>query len=130
MGRKILVLCSGFIFLALIFFTLFGGKVYELITPKVYAKGMNAFVTINDKKCILVPKEAIDEENWVYVVNPQEGYSKTLFYLNKRQIKIYGIYEADQSYMLVEEGIVSGDYVVIHREDFMEDGIRVIMKTE
>ncbi len=128
--KRISVLCAALLLLLLIFFTLYGNRIYEYITPKVKVRVIQATVTYGGSEYVTIPREALTEDGSVYIVTSEQGFSRTLYYVHKDKVSFVELPEIDQSSVYVSSGVRRGDRIVVEPEEnlSLEDGDRVIVE--
>jgi hypothetical protein len=124
--KHISILVTSFLLLILVFFTFFGERIYESVTPKVKAFQVNTSITKNDIIYLQIPKKALTEDSYVYVITSNQGFSRTLYTLQKRAVEYREIQEGDKDSVYIESGISREEMIVSEVGFDFKDGDRVI----
>lgn len=116
--------------LVLIFFTLFGGQIYESITPTVEVMAVNSSITKNNVYYLQIPKTALMNDSCVYIVTAEQGFSRMLYTIQKKAVSHMELPDIDVNSVYVSSGITKGDRIIskVDSELLLEDGDRVIVK--
>ena len=130
--KRLSVIVTIVILMILIVFTLFGGRIYELITPKANVMVVNQSMKFDDTHYLVIPETALTEDNCVYTVTGESGFSKTIFKVHKKEVKLIELeseYLPDKS-LFIEYGLVRGEMIIISAESALtlEDGDKVIIE--
>ncbi|GHV06036.1 hypothetical protein FACS1894217_03950 [Clostridia bacterium] len=115
--KHVFVILAVILFVALIFFSIFGESLYDAIVPKVktvvYMEGQP------------LPNAAITSDGCVYVVLSEQGFSRVLYSVTKREIS----YRELDGLVYVSSGLRSGDRIVVEVADVtLDDTKRVRVK--
>lgn len=128
-GKKITGIISiavtVLLLMVLIFFTIYGGKVYERITPAVSVTDANM---IYRQDYVLIEPEYLTEDECVYLVSAESGFSRTIFRIKKQKVEVCGIAEELGKPMILREE-VKGCYIVTNPEAAkdLKDGDKVLI---
>lgn len=117
--------------LLLIFFTLFGGCIYELITPHAEVMRLNSYYKKDDEIYLRIPKTALTEDGCVYIISAEQGFSKVLYYVHKKALDYIELPDADNEFVFVtKKQIAEGTIIIseVNQNRQFKDGDKIIVK--
>ncbi len=123
--KKIYIALISLFWAVIIFFTFFGEKLYMSTNPNVTVTAANTMQVINDETFVLIPSSCLFDENYVYVVTTQKGFSIDISTIEKREVATKPS-EIDNR-LLVTEGILRGEVIVSKSDRPLADGMRVVI---
>ncbi len=123
--KKIYIALISLFWAVIIFFTFFGEKLYMSTNPNVTVTAANTMQVINDETFVLIPSSCLFDENYVYVVTTQKGFSIDISTIEKREVATKPS-ETDNR-LLVTEGISRGEVIVSKSDRPLADGMRVVI---
>ena len=123
--KKIYIALISLFWAVIIFFTFFGEKLYMSTNPNVTVTAANTMQVINDETFVLIPSSCLFDENYVYVVTTQKGFSIDISTIEKREVATKPS-EIDNR-LLVTEGITRGEVIVSKSDRPLADGMRVVI---
>ncbi len=123
--KKIYIALISLFWAVIIFFTFFGEKLYMSTNPNVTVTAANTMQVINDETFVLIPSSCLFDENYVYVVTTQKGFSIDISTIEKREVATKPS-EIDNR-LLVTEGISRGEVIVSKSDRPLADGMRVVI---
>ena len=123
--KKIYIALISLFWAVIIFFTFFGEKLYMSTNPNVTVTAANTMQVINDETFVLIPSLCLFDENYVYVVTTQKGFSIDISTIEKREVATKPS-EIDNR-LLVTEGISRGEVIVSKSDRPLADGMRVVI---
>lgn len=123
--KKIYIALISLFWAVIIFFTFFGEKLYMSTNPNVTVTAANTMQVINDETFVLIPSSCLFDENYVYVVTTQKGFSIDISTIEKREVATKPS-EIDNR-LLVIEGISRGEVIVSKSDRPLADGMRVVI---
>ena len=117
------------LFLLLVICTVFGDKIYAGITPEVPVQRAENVMNEDGEEYVCVPKGAVTEENTIYVVASEQGFSRTIYRIREMVIE-YMQNENMITEILVVTKIPSGSFIVTEPEkaDGLCDGDKVLIR--
>lgn len=123
--KKIYIALISLFWAVIFFFTFFGEKLYMSTNPNVTVTAANTMQVINDETFVLIPSSCLFDENYVYVVTTQKGFSIDISTIEKREVATKPS-EIDNR-LLVIEGISRGEVIVSKSDRPLADGMRVVI---
>jgi hypothetical protein len=129
--KRLSYIFVALLLLLLIFFTLFGGRIYELITPRVEVMRLNSYYKKDNEIYIRIPKAALTEDGCVYIVSAEQGFSKVLYYVHKKDLDYIELPDADNAYVYAtKKQIAEGAMIIVEVKQSRQfkDGDKVIVK--
>lgn len=127
MMKRISIFATVLLLLILVFFTFFGERIYEIINPHVKVVQVNASTTYNDEDYLKIPRKALTQDNCVYVIEIEQGFSRIIFSVQKKPVEYIEIPEFDHVSVYIISGISRGVMIISEVERDFKDGDRVIV---
>lgn len=108
----------------LVFFSLFGDKIYHLVTPDVTTYTVSAAVILNDGTMKLtLPRECV-KDGKVLLLEPSQAFERTVYTAKSVDINLSeSVFYSD--IYLIEKGLRQGDMVVLSCDIKLDEGQRV-----
>lgn len=128
-GKRLSVIITVGFFVLMIICTLFGKKLYEWITPKVSVQMPKTVVYEDGERYIRVPKSAVTEEETIYVVTAESGFSRKIYRIREVEVE-YIENEADPSEYLMTTRLPQGSMLVKESQEGkgLKDGEQVLIR--
>ncbi|GHU91565.1 hypothetical protein FACS1894202_13230 [Clostridia bacterium] len=110
--KRVFVILTVILFAALIFFSVFGETLYDAITPQVE--------TVRYTEGYPLPNTVLTSDGCVYVMLSEQGFSRTLYSVTKREIS----YREVDGLIYVSLGLRSGDRIVFEFDNVALNGAK------
>lgn len=127
--RMCLLITTVLVFLLLVVCTLFGEQIYNWITPEVSVQMSRNVMHQDGNKYVCIPKSAVTKENTIYVVTPEQGFSRTIYRIQAIAIE-YIDNEYVSSEVLTSTMIPTRSFIVTESEtaEGLKDGSKVLIR--
>lgn len=128
--KKISIIISVILLIIFIFFTVYGERIYNLITPKVSITTISTTVKINDNSYFIIPKSSLTDDDCVFLILENQGFSRILYTVQKKPIQYIEDIASDNKSLYVISGIKIGDKIISQIDKNLElnNNDRVIIK--
>lgn len=126
--KKVLTALTVLFCAVIVFFTLFGEKLYYITSPAVtLTRVSDGIIDENGNILLTVPKDCIFDDNCVYTISAYPGFSMTIYSVSKQEIEA-SPNPNDASSVLVTSGLRQGQIIVKSSDKRLADGRKVILK--
>lgn len=126
--KKVLLALTVLFCAVIVFFTLFGEKLYYATTPTVtLTRVSNEMIDENGYVFLVIPKSCIFENKYIYGLSSYPGFSMTLYSVNRQEIEVFPN-PNDDSTVLVRSGLKQNQIIVIGANKELSDGEHVVLK--
>jgi len=126
---KIVYICMlGAGLLLLLFFTLFGKRLYEINKPVVTTLTASS---VTGREGIVIYSSALyydGDDTYVYLLLSEQGYSRYIYTVSRVSVNVIQTNELSYTAVIAEGDVRIGDRVVNGSEGQLENGIRVILR--
>lgn len=128
--KKVYILFTSMFFAVLIFFTFFGKEVYNRVNAHVEAVTVSVYYIVDNKLYYQIPKTALLDDEYVYVIITEQGFSMKISTIEKRKIEIAKNMKefVDDNYIYVILGLKAGEKIVKDTDSEFENGQKVIVE--
>ena len=125
--KKILT-ASIILFCAVIlFFSLFGEKLYYSTKPVITLCRADGIIDGDGNIKIVIPKSCVFEGKYVYGISSYPGFSLTIYSVVRQEAKTEPNPE-DESTVIVNSGVRQGQILVKSASKKLTDGAQVVLK--
>ena len=119
---SVVVFCA-----VILFFSLFGEKLYYSTKPAVTLCRAEGVIGDDGNILIVIPKSCVFEEKYVYGISAYPGFSMTIYSV-VRQEAVTEPNPDDESTVIVKSGVRQGQILVKSASKRLTDGAQVVLK--
>lgn len=125
--KKALTICVALFSAVIIFFSLFGERIYYATKPHVKEYRVTASTSMDSGETyMLVPKSCVSEDGKVYILSSQAGFSLTISTVTEREV-VTEPFDWDKSLLIAISGVSHGDVLASNPDRELKDGARVVI---